>query len=53
MPRIPRTVPRGKPKPGSRRRIRHLGFVRQLPCVACGRAAPSEARMCARQLIVV
>ncbi len=42
-PRIPRSVARGKPKPSSRRRVRHLAFVRQLPCVACGNAAPSEA----------
>jgi hypothetical protein len=42
-PRIPRTVERGKPKPSLRRRVQHLGFVRQLPCVACGKAAPSEA----------
>jgi hypothetical protein len=42
-PRIPRTVARGKPKPNFRRRIQHLAFVRQLPCVACGKAAPSDA----------
>jgi hypothetical protein len=42
-PRIPRTVARGKPKPDLRRRAQHLVFVRQLPCVACGKAAPSEA----------
>ena len=42
-PRIPRTVARGKPKPDLRRRAQHLAFVRQLPCVACGKAAPSEA----------
>src|SRR5260370_2331510 len=41
--RIPRTVARGKPKPNSRRRVQHLAFVRQLPCVACGTAAPSDA----------
>jgi hypothetical protein len=23
--------------------VQHLAFVRQLPCVACGKAAPSEA----------
>jgi hypothetical protein len=33
---------RSKRKPGFRRRGQHLAFVRQLPCVACGRAAPSE-----------
>jgi hypothetical protein len=42
-PRIPRTVVRGKPKPDHRTRTKHLNFVRQLPCVACGKAAPSEA----------
>jgi hypothetical protein len=42
-PRIPRTVARGKPKPDLRRRMQHLTFVRQLSCVACGKAAPSEA----------
>jgi hypothetical protein len=26
-----------------RRRAQHLAFVRQLPCVACGKAAPSGA----------
>ena len=44
-PRIPRTMarPAPKPKPHLRRRPQHLPFVRQLPCVACGKAAPSEA----------
>src|SRR5437870_12681658 len=42
-PRIPRTVARGKPKPNLRRRVQHLAFVRQLACVACGKAAPSHA----------
>jgi hypothetical protein len=42
-PRIPRTTARGKPKPHRRKRTRHLAFVRQLACVACGKAAPSEA----------
>src|ERR1700758_35927 len=41
--RIPRTVTRHKPKPNLYRRLQHLAFVRQLPCVACGKAAPSEA----------
>jgi hypothetical protein len=41
-PRIPRTVARRKTQPNFRRRGQHLAFVRQLPCVACGRAAPSE-----------
>src|SRR6266705_4199571 len=42
-PRIPRTVARGNLKPNSHRRVQHLAFVRQLPCVACGKAAPSHA----------
>jgi hypothetical protein len=42
-PRIPRTLTRHKAKPDMRRRTQHLAFVRQLPCVACGKAAPSEA----------
>jgi hypothetical protein len=42
-PRIPRLVARPKLKPGLRRRAQHLAFIRQLPCVACGTAAPSEA----------
>jgi len=42
-PRIPRTLSPDKPKPDLRRRVRHLAFVRQLSCVACGKAAPSEA----------
>jgi hypothetical protein len=41
--RIPKTKARGKPKPNLDRRGQHLVFVRQLPCVACGKAAPSEA----------
>jgi hypothetical protein len=41
-PRIPRTMTRSKRKPDLRRRGQHLAFVRQLPCVACGKAAPSE-----------
>ena len=41
--RIPRTIARAKPKPNSRRQVQHLAFIRQLPCVACGKAAPSEA----------
>jgi hypothetical protein len=42
-PRISRTIARSKPKPDLRRRQQHLAFVRQLSCVACGKAAPSEA----------
>jgi len=41
--RISRTVTGSKLKPDLRRRVRHLAFVRQLPCVACGKVAPSEA----------
>jgi len=41
--RIRRAAARAKPKPDLRRRMQHLTFVRQLPCVVCGRAAPSEA----------
>ena len=41
--RIPRTVARSKPKPEFRRRGQHLAFVKLLSCVACGKAAPSEA----------
>jgi len=42
-PRIPHPGARDKPKPSPRRRVQHLAFVRQLPCVSCGKAAPSEA----------
>ena len=42
-PRIPRRVARSKPKTEFRRRAQHLAFVRRLSCVACGKAAPSEA----------
>jgi hypothetical protein len=41
--RIPRSVVRHKPKPDLHRRVQHLAFLRQLPCVACGKPAPSEA----------
>ena len=49
--RIPRTIARRKSKPNLRKRVEHLlpypssplAFVRRLPCVACGKAAPSEA----------
>jgi len=37
LPRIPRAVPRGKRKPGLRLRPKHLEFIRQLPCVVCGK----------------
>src|SRR5215469_15180227 len=42
-PRIFRTIERSKPKPNLRNRVAHLAFVRRLPCVACGKAAPSDA----------
>jgi hypothetical protein len=38
-----RPAPKSKPKPYLRQRAQHLAFVRQLACVACGKAAPSEA----------
>jgi hypothetical protein len=41
--RIPRTLGYGKAKPEFRRRSQHLAFLRQLPCVVCGKAPPSEA----------
>jgi len=41
--RIPHSVARHKPKPNAYRHAQHLAFLRQLPCVACGKAAPSEA----------
>jgi len=42
-PHIPRTIARNKPKSNLHSRVAHLAFVRLLPCVACGKAAPSEA----------
>ena len=42
-PRIPRAIDRRESKPNLRKRLQHLAFVRQLPCVACGKAAPSQA----------
>jgi len=42
-PRIARTLVLGKRKPDHRSHTKHLAFIRQLPCVACGQAAPSEA----------
>lgn len=43
-PRIPRNV--GNPRPASKRegmRSKHLAFVRQLPCIACGAPGPCDA----------
>ena len=42
-PRIPRAIARKRPKADLRSRVAHLAFVRLLPCVACGKAAPSDA----------
>jgi hypothetical protein len=36
-PRIARDVPKGTRPPNLRRKEQHLDFVRDLPCVACGR----------------
>ncbi len=41
-PRIARSVPLGRRKPSGRSNPRHRAFINSLPCVACGRAAPSE-----------
>ena len=43
IPRIPREVPKGRRKPSLRRREEHLSFVRQLPCVACGKRGITQA----------
>jgi len=42
-PRIPHTAAPRKSKPDVNRRVQHLAFLRQLPCVAYGKAAQSEA----------
>jgi hypothetical protein len=41
--RPPASSARRKPKPDLRRRVQHLAFIRQLTCVACGKAGPSVA----------
>jgi hypothetical protein len=42
--RIPKAAVRSKLKPNLHRRgQQHLAFVRRLPCVACGKEAPSDA----------
>ena len=41
-PRISRTVTVVRKRPNSRLRPKHHEFIRRLPCLACGRAAPSE-----------
>ena len=42
-PRIPRAVPKGQRQRDPRRALKHLAFVRSLPCLSCGAGAPSEA----------
>src|ERR1700745_527002 len=42
-PRIPRTIARTGAKPNLRSRVAHLPLGRLLPCVACGKAAPSDS----------
>ena len=46
-PRIPRTIARRKSKPGLRKRVQHLAFVRQLPCVAWRQSSAFRCRACA------
>lgn len=36
----------GKPKNGTAKGIKHMGRVKMLPCVCCGRAPPSDAHHC-------
>jgi len=43
MPRIERTVLRPVRAPDLRRNGDHLKFIRELPCLACGRRGPCEA----------
>lgn len=40
--RIPRAVPAPRRKPNERARPKHRRFISALPCIACGKAAPSE-----------
>lgn len=42
-PRIARNVPKPKREKNPRRQPEHLAWLRKLPCLCCGRAAPSEA----------
>lgn len=42
LPRIARNVPVGKRRPDDRLRPKHHEFIRRLPCLACGKTAPSE-----------
>lgn len=41
--RIIRSVLRPKREKNPRRQPEHLAFLRKLPCLACGKSAPSEA----------
>lgn len=41
-PRIARDLVKWKRKPSNRLRPKHHEFIRRLPCLACGKAAPSE-----------
>jgi hypothetical protein len=43
LARIPRTAVHRKNGVQIRKRVKHLAFIRQLPCTACGQIAPSEA----------
>ena len=40
--RIERHVPLPSRKPNERERPRHRAYINTLPCIACGRAGPSE-----------
>lgn len=41
-PRIPRAMTEHKRRPNERLRPQHREFVQSLPCIACGKPAPSE-----------
>ena len=41
--RTSRPLARSKPRPNLRGRVQHVAFVRRIPCLTCGKAAPSEA----------
>ena len=36
----------GKPRNGTAAGLRHMGRVKQLPCVCCGKPGPSDAHHC-------
>jgi hypothetical protein len=40
--RIERTVPLPTKQPNPKRKYAHRQFIRDLPCLVCGKAAPSE-----------